>query len=87
MSQSTLFQHLATAAALAAPVLPGVAGTVAKFLSAAFGLGADLVAAGRDPVEQVTRIRERSPMLADVERGWEAEMLAKFGPREDIYED
>lgn len=69
MNEQQLFQHLSTAADLAAPVLPGTAGTVAKYLGRAFALGADFIAAGKDPVKHVQRIRERATMLADVERG------------------
>jgi hypothetical protein len=80
MTERELFEHLSTGADLVAPMLPGPASTVARFLGRAFALGADFIAADKDPIEQITRIRERSPMIAKVERGWEAKLRKKFGP-------
>lgn len=94
MNEQQLFQHLSTAADLAAPVVPGTAGTVAKYLGRAFALGADFIAAGKDPIKHIQRIRERATMIKEVDRGWEDELRAKFGPApeaadtlENVYED
>lgn len=86
MNERELFEHLSSGADLVAPMLPGAAGTVARFLGRAFALGADFIAAGKDPIDHIQRIRDRSQMLAAVDRSWERKLSERFGPKPDIYE-
>jgi hypothetical protein len=90
-----LLRGLSGAADMVAPVLPGAGKSVALLVGRALAFGADLVAAGRDPVVHIERLRRASPALADVERKWEEKLRRKFGvaiPDEpdtlpDIYDD
>lgn len=80
-----LFKALSGIAKAAGPVLPGPGGVIAAAAGQAFGLVSDLIDAGQDPVEGIRRIRDREPLLANVERSWEQMLEERFGPRKDIY--
>lgn len=72
--------------------LPGVGSTVAGAAAEGFGMAADLIDAGHEPVAAMRSIRDRAPIFAGVEREWEAALDRKFGPaiavvERDIYED
>jgi len=92
-----LLRTLSVGTASLSAVLPGIAGTVGRIIGAGLGLAADFVAAGKDPIAQITRLRKVAPMLADVEKGWEAELERRWPTTpgladapdtlEDVYED
>uniref|UniRef100_A0A6M3INU5 Uncharacterized protein n=1 Tax=viral metagenome TaxID=1070528 RepID=A0A6M3INU5_9ZZZZ len=67
------------AADAAARFLPGAGSTIAKTAGSGFALAADIAAAGRDPVLEIERLRQRAPLLAEVERDWADHLRAKFG--------
>ena len=73
-----VFKALSGAARIAGSTIPGLGGVVAGAAGEAFGLVADLIEAGHDPVQAIRRLREREPILADVDREWERAIDEKF---------
>lgn len=89
----TILRRVSTAASAIAPLLPGPAGMAAGVIGAGVALAADLAAAGEEPIAAIQRIRDTHPLLAQVEKRWDARMRKRFAElaglppdsSEDIY--